>query len=521
MRYRLFLLLALISILVIPTRIMATEPNLELIGAWWGSPERASIAVSGQGITPVTVFLRAKASIKVKQLMLIIPPPLTDAQGKRESTVVPLLQLGRDKFSPDEAFYSTFYVNIPSEATTSYRFRLKVNYDIITPTPSLNETAEFEFTLKVEGTSIVSFSLSGKLVEGESSVLKLQIHNSGSGEATITSVQVSASYSKVLNPMIQQMYKLPPGETIHYDIGAYVPKGIDKDEDIILVTVSYQSGGGSITLSKAFKLPIESSNGNNTEESPFLSVESDRDMLEAGAVTPVKLTIKNLGAEKARDVKLQISSQTVTVVGPSLYYLGDLNPGDIKEINMKLIPSEQVKSYQITLTFTYKEYVKGEDVEKQSTLTVGFGRSEQAKLAISSLEGSYTNKRIRIKGMLANIGNREAEHVNVSMEGDGCYTSSYIGSLGDGESTGFSLTCPISELKSPLKLRVKVKYLASPDKWVDVFREITIEPPQEKVSQPQQSGFSVESLAISAVAGIIVGIILGRLIFRRGEEVEV
>ncbi len=508
----LFLLLPLIQ-------VMASEPNFELVNAWWGTPERASVAVSGQGITPLTVFLKAKAPVKVNFLELELPSPLTDAQGGRVAKAIPSLQLGRNVFSQGEVFYSTFYVNIPAGASSAYRFRLKVNYDLMGIRPSVNNTDELEFSLKVEGASVVTFTLSGKLIEGSSTVLKLNIHNSGSGSATITSVQVSASYSKVLNPMIQQMYQLPPGKTITYDIGAFVPKGVDKDEDIVVVTVSYQSAGKSITVSKAFKLPIESNNENSSEESPYLSVKSDQDMLEAGALSKVNLVIENLGGEEARDVRLQLSSKTVTIVGPSLHYLGDLAPGDSKQVTIELIPSEQAKSYELMLTFSYREYVEGEDVEKQSTLTVGFGRREQAKIVISSLEGSYLNGRIRVRGLLANIGNREADHINVSMEGSNCFSSSYVGSLGDGESTGFSLTCSVEELKSPVKLKVKVRYLASPDKWEETYREITVEPPQTKTAQAQQAGgYNFYAVAVAAVAGVLVGLVLGRVIFRRGEE---
>ncbi len=513
----------LLILLLLPLyQVLASEPNFELVNAWWGTPERASTAVSGQGITPLTVFLKAKASVRVNYLELEIPPPLTDAQGRRVAKVIPSLQLGRNVFSKGEAFYSTFYVDVPAVGSSSYKFKLRVNYDLMGASPSLNNTDELEFGLKVEGASTITFTLSGNLLEGASTVLKLNIHNSGRGTATITSIQVSASYAKVLNPMIQQMYQLPPGKTITYDIGALVPKGVDKDEDVVMVSISYQSAGKSITLSKAFKIPIESSDQGSGEESPYLAVETDQDMLEAGALSKVNLVVKNLGGEEARDVRLQLNSKTVTIVGPSLHYLGDLAPGDSESVEIELIPSEQAKSYELMLTFTYKEYVEGEDVEKQTTLTLGFGRREQAKIVISSLEGSYLNGRVRVRGLLANIGNREADHINVSMEGSNCFSSSYVGSLGDGESTGFSLTCSVNELSSPIKLKVKVRYLASPEKWEETYREITVEPPQAKTNQAQQAGgYNVYALAIAALAGILVGLVLGRLIFKRGEEIEV
>ena len=103
-------------------------------------------------------------------------------------------------------------------------------------------------------------------------------------------------------------------------------------------------------------------------------------------------------------------------------------------------------------------------------------------------------------------------------------TSTYLGELDEGESTGFALSCQVSEDKLPPKIGVVVKYLASPENWKEARREVSVEGPQP-TEQPSKTAVNMTDpryAVVWAVAGLVIGLVVGKVVFgRRSEEVEV
>lgn len=529
-RRNLFLLVLLILLPIFP--VSAVKGKVSLVDYGWGTQQNALVVHSGDGIVPLTLVFKVSVeenhTLRPLEARLDIPSPLKNPNGGRIERLIPSVQLGRNDFEDSEGFALTFSVNVPTRTPPGwYNFKVNLSYEIIDKDGNVvrKSSREFTFSLEVKGRSLVDFTLIGKAIKGESSTLYLVLRNVGKEDVHITSIQISAPLVKILNPSISGDNLLTPGSSVRYDIGAFADKGLDQDSDKVAIMVHYRSGGNEYTASKVFTIPLATKNDEGSKTSPSLIVTSDKHMLYAGISNEVRLTIENVGDERARKVKLQLSSQTITVLGPTLFDLGDMDPGSSRVIDLKLLPSENTKSYRLGLSFTYIEKENGDDVTKQLSTEVGFGRIEEARIVISSLEASYSGDRLRVRGNLANVGNRRADNINATIESGVCAgTSTYLGELDNGESTGFSLTCRVTKEELPSKISVLVKYLASPENWKETRREVTIEVPQsiEQKSTETKAFIDPKYALIWAIAGLIVGLIVGKVVFgRRSEEIEV
>ncbi len=528
------MLLFFLVLLLLPiSTSMAVKGSLKLVDYGWGTQKEALIVHSGDGVVPLSTVLQVSVeenhTLRPLEAILSIPQPLRNPNGGQIERVIPGIQLGKDRFEDGEGFSLTFSVEVPTKTPPGwYDFRLNLTYEVLDEDGDVVRRGanEFQFSLEVKGRSAVDFTLTGKGIKGKSSTLYLVLKNVGREDAVVTSVQLSASLIKILNPMISGGVLLTPGSSTRYDIGIYVDENIDQDSDKVAVLVYYSSGGKEYSFSRVFDIPLIEENGEEEEASPSIIVLSDTHMLYAGIPNDVSLLIKNVGDETARKLRLQLSSQTITVLGPSLFDFGDLEPGESETVSLKLLPSEDSKSYRLNLQFTYIEKQDDEDVTKELSTEVGFGRIEEARVVISSLEASYSKGRLRVRGNLANVGNRQADNVNVTIDSGACIgTSTYLGELDEGESTGFALSCKISEDKLPQKVGVLVKYLASPENWGETKREVVVEGQAVATQQPQQAtGGPMDPRfgIVWALAGLIIGLLAGKVIFgRRSEEVEV
>ncbi len=519
-------------VLLLPlTPSFAMKGSLSLVDYSWGNQKGSIVVHSGDGIVPLFVAFQVSVeenhTLRPLEAILTIPNPLKNPNGGNKETLLPGIQLAKESFKDGEGFLLTFNVEVPTKTLPNwYNFDLNVSYEILNKDGDVVKKGsnDFHFKLEVKGRSTIDFTLAGRGVKGESSTLYLTLKNMGKEDAIITSVQLSAPLIKILNPSISGGALLTPGSAVKYDIGAYVDENIDQDSDKVAVVVHYSSGGKEYSASKVFNIPLVEKNSKET--SPSIIVLSGKHMLSAGISNDVDLIVKNVGDETAKRVRLQLSSKTLTVLGPSLFDLGDLNPGDSRNISLSLLPSEDSESYRLNLQFTYKEKEDSKDVTKEFTTEVGFGRIEEARVVISSLDASYSLGRLRIRGNLANVGNREADNVNVTIDSGACIgTSTYLGELDNGESTGFVLSCKVSPDELSQKIGVTVKYLASPENWKESRREVAVEGQTSMASNKSRQAalMNPEYGIIWALAGLIIGIILGKIAFgrRRSEEVEV
>ncbi len=526
-------ILPIFIVLLLPlTSLLAIKGSVSLIDYGWGNQKGSIIVHSGDGIVPLFTLLQVSIekdhTLRPLEATLTIPNPLKNPNGGNKEALLPGIQLAKENFKDGEGFSLTFNVEVPTKTPPNwYDFGLNISYEILNKDGDVVKKGSnnFYFKLEVKGRSTIDFTLAGKGVKEESSTLYLTLRNMGKEDAIITSVQLSAPLIRILNPSISGGALLTPGSIVRYDIGAYVGENVDQDFDKVAVIIHYSSGGKDYGVSKVFNIPLVEKNGEE-ETAPSIIILSNKHLLNAGISNDVRLIVKNVGDETARKVRLQLSSKTLTILGPSLFDLGNLNPGNSRNVSISLLPSEDSKSYRLDLQFMYKEKEDNKDTTKELTTEIGFGRIEEARVVISSLDASYSIGRLRIRGNLANVGNREADNVNVTIDSGVCIgTSTYLGELDNGESTGFVLSCKVDLSKFSQKIGVTVRYTASPENWKKSRREVTIEgqATSTSVKSSQTSGLmNPEYGVIWALAGLIIGLIIGKVSFgRRSKEVEV
>lgn len=531
----------LISFLLVPAPFFTGEAKnwgLVLVDYRWGTKEQPSLVYAGDGLVYLTVTLRAyvaenktwaQYTLNPFEATLEIPKPLRSPNGESVGRISPSLQLSKSKFSDGESFQLTFPVEVPSTTPPGrYEFRLNVSYRIYDSENYIvyKGYETFTFSLEVRGVSPVRVYLTGSAIEGDTSVLTLKVTNGGNEDIQISSIVLSSTYIRLLNPNVGSQIILIPNTSASFDIGAFVERGTGRKYDRIAVTVQYRSGGKYYSVSEVFSIPIYRTEA--TENRPSLVAYSNTSMVYGGVPTRVLMTVENVGDETARKTRLQVSSQTASILGANLFDLGDLMPGDKKNVTLEILPSEDRSSYDIAMQLSYREFESGLDVEKQTSIQVSLARIQEARVVISSVSATYSSGRLRVFGNIANVGDRDAKYVNVTIYSGACAgTSTYIGDLKVGESTGFTLSCETARVTRTLE--VSVGYLASPGKWKEEKREVTVSGTMGNLTTGNftfrnfstarpSSTANITYWLIWLAAGLILGIVIGRLMFRRGSE---
>lgn len=529
-------LTSLLLLLLIPTFYGDAKLwGLVLVDYRWGGREQPSVVYAGDGLVYLTVTLRAfvtenktwaQYTLSPFEATLEIPKPLRGPNGENVERISPSLQLTKTRFADGESFQLSFPIEVPSNTPAgSYEFKLNVSYRIYDADNYIVDRGYdiFTFDLEVRGASPIYVYLKGSAIEGDTSILTLKVVNGGSEDVQISSIVLASTFIRLLNPSIGGQVILAPNSSTAFQVGAFVERGTGRKYDRVAVTVHYRSGGKYHSMSQVFNVPILRTEA--TENKPSIIVSSSISSVYGGIPTNITLSVENKGDETARRTKLQVSSQTMSVLGANLFYLGDLMPEEVRDITLEVLPSEDQPSYSITLQFTYREFDNGVDVEKQEIVQVSLGKVQEAKVVISSASATYSSGRLRIFGNVANTGDRDAKFVNVTIYSGACVgTSTYIGDLKSGESTGFTLACEVP--RAPRAVGVVVGYLASPGNWKEAERELTVSGTQMNAT----GNFTFRNASIGRIAspmmnltywivwlaaGLLIGLVAGRVMFRR------
>lgn len=534
----------LLLLLVVPFPLFNGDAKLwglVLVDYRWGTREQPGIVYAGDGLVYITVTLRAfvtenatwtQYTLSPFEATLEIPKPLRGPNGENVEKISPSLQLSKTRFMDGESFQLSFPVEVPSTTPAgNYEFKLNVSYRIYDAENYIVDRGYeiFTFNLEVRVSSPVYVYLKGSAIEGDTSVLTLKVVNGGPEDVQISSIMLTSTFIKLLNPNIGSQVILTPNSSLVFQVGTFVERGTGRRYDRIAVTVQYRSGGKYYSISQVFNVPIFKTEA--TENKPSIVVNSNTSSVYGGVQSVITLLVENMGDEAARKVKLQVSSQTVSILGSNLFYLGDLMPGERRDVKLEILPLEDQSSYSITLQFTYREFDNGVDVEKQENAQVSLGRIQEAKVVISTASATYSSGRLRVFGNIANVGDRDAKFVNVTIYSGACMgTSTYVGDLKSGESTGFTLSCEVARV--PRSVGVVVGYLASPGNWREAKRELTVSGAQmnatgnftfRNVSVGRVAGptINVTYWIVWLAAGLTIGLVVGRVIFRRKEVPQI
>jgi len=280
---------------------------------------------------------------------------------------------------------------------------------------------------------------------------------------------------------------------------------------------------------------------------PEIVVSTNKTSLMPGREQSVLIKVRNVGDQTANRVEIVFQQgQGMTILGPSSIYIGDMQRGDERVISLKVLPSTGADYYLLPAVINYMRWYQGDYVSLQKQLSLGFSSVQRAEVIIASAQATQSGGSVRITGVLANTGNRDASNVNVTAFGFAgefpargnfsrrnvtrgnvtvrnvtrisgiCRAASYIGSIKQGDTSSFYLSCNIGNATLSF-LNLTVNYEESPGSY---GRYSTIIPVLGsfnvgiQTTRTAQGGISYAYALLLIAASLIVGFILGRVIHR-------
>jgi len=535
--------------------------GLSLANARWGTPTEIISGDAGS-ITPLTVFLMnsGNGNIAVINATLYMQEPLSSPQGDKYEVVYPKVQIQNNQVKPGDVIPITFTVNIPSYAAGVYNFSLVVYYNITTTStappmyvktgstvlyaPSTTVTtsnidkASFTFSLRVNQKPNIKVDRIWTVLEDNSAAeLDFIITNSGDKEIKLQSATVSGDIVQVLNPTVYINEWLQPGSFYRLKTRVNVPKGASSNGyALVTVTISYQLGSAVVQKSEVFRFDI----GGSGSLGPQIVVSTNTTSLIPGREQEVRIKVRNVGDQTANRVEITFQQgQGIIIMGPSSIYIGDMRKGDERVISLIVLPSTGADYYMLPAVVTYMRWYQGDYVGLQKQLSLGFSSVQRAEVIIASAQATQSGGSIRITGVLANTGNRDASNVNVTAFGltgelpsgrnfsrgmvenatrfsGVCRAASYIGSIKQGDTSSFYLSCNIGNATLNF-INLTVNYEASPGNYnkystlLPVSRSFITE---IQATRTTSAGISYIYAILLIAASLLVGFILGRAIHR-------
>ncbi len=510
------LALALILASAVQVSSRPDETDVEVVRAFWATPGGGN-PYPGVGPVRLVVYLKnvGSGSIRPDFIILHIPRPLRTGEGDNQSWISPA-----GPISPGQTVRLDFDLYVPASARPGrYNFTLELNYTEVRVERFrvVRETREEEvsFLLALRQGPEVRMVISPpeSAEEGEIFKVWLVLDNVGSEQIALQSLRVTSPNAEVLTQDLGSPGQLAPGESLTREVYVRAPRDSPDECVILIASATYAVGGEARTDEATVSIPL----------SPHkfrFSVDVDRSSLTPGEENEVTIFIRNVGSAAAEDVEVSVgASEGLTVVGPSEFWLGDIPPGGEAAIEVDLLPIGSLQAYTIALTISPSD---GEP----DAVTVGFSSSEMGNVSIASLKAEYDGEKLKVRGVLANLGSGTARYVNVSLTSGPCRgESNYIGDLDSGETSGFYLSCEAS-LAGEEEVTVSAYYQASPGVWRTATKSTTVLAPGSTGGQGAAGAGGGGNVSgggagggiltyLAAAAGIISGFFAGKIYVER------
>lgn len=508
MRYReAALLILLISA---PLALAGAEADqscdvLQADGASWTPENYRGPVFPGTGLVHVSLGVRNNGtrSVTVLDAEVRLPPGIKSVSGSSSLRLPTPVAIGpRQRTSLEFDAYVTAAAD-PGTALITLEF----NFSEAGMRSAEPRTCVVSYRLRVTRPpelTLIHRPLS--LLQGSTGTLRVTLVNRGEADARIVSVQV---FSRELTPLLTSLAEgvvIGPGEWADLDVPVSAPADFE-GEALIALKVRYAFEAGERTAE--FSLPVRVS----PEGEADLVISVSETGLSPGVENEIDLTIENEGDSRAEGVHLSIQpGQGITVLGPSSVRLGDIGPGESTRVGLRLLPSEAVEAYELKVEAAYSS--GGRSAER--TVTLGFYRSQRARVTVTSLSSEWVAGKLYMRGLLANVGDRRAKSVNVTVVDGACEGQGvFLGELDAEETLTFSISCEPAGNETSATLRVY--YMAAPGQLE--FSDSRVSVPAESPELPSGGSPGATPLrgaqgtlaAVAAVAAAGIGLVIGRL----------
>ena len=377
-----------------------------------------------------------------------------------------------------------------------YQVRLNVTYREMTVRAE-EESQALTASLRVARPPELVMTLigPGSVEPGEPFTVTVVLRNSGEAELTVDGVEVSAYGASPVSQFWPAPGLIRPGGVARIEVDL-----VAQSEDVVVaVTARYSHLAGSSAVQETVRISGEA-------PEPRLYVEAEPTSLLPGSESRVRLVLRNSGDAEAGSVEVTLIPRAgLSLVGASRASVGDIPPGGEAELEVSLLPSEEAVSYWLDLAVRYST----ERGERAENLSVGFSREEGAALDLLSVSAQREEEGLKVRGILVNLGNREAGSILVEVESGGCVGSTFLGDVGPGESAGFSVRCSGEPGDS---VSVRVSYERRPGERVSLEGSAAVPAEEEAEAEATEGGGA--GLEAVVLAGLL-GFVLGGAVFRR------
>ena len=270
---------------------------------------------------------------------------------------------------------------------------------------------------------------------GQSLVLSLEISNQGTVEIRNAKVRLDANNPFVLlESSEKQIDLIQIGKSRIVEYNLFVESSAVSAVYEIPVHITY----GGFELNKDIQIRVQ-----GTPKFKLLSMNSDP--INPGNQASISVTIQNIGTGKAKRTTATFSSASAYVkpiFSGGNVYIGDVNPGEKKEIEFNILASYDAE-YGVhagTINVTFEDESGNTITEK---FDVGILISGEPKLQIVKVEIDQKTRELSVE--MSNIGTAEARAINAKLVTDGkTVDTDYVTSVKIDKRTTFSFILPSS-----------------------------------------------------------------------------
>ncbi len=345
---------------------------------------------------------------------------------------------------------------------------------------------------------------------GESLDISLSLKNYGTGTSDNVKIEVVGDENNVIVPVGKTTYffdQVSAGEEVELDLELFVGTPSKSGSYAVGLTVTYDNETGSRSQETLYYWISVEASGEAIKVTDYTLPES----IAPGNVLSAELTLKNTASSSIKNVIMTVPDTDVfTPVGLARIYVGDLAPGDEKEVDFQVAVEGDTEpnTYPLSLAFDYANAQK--EAQTAVSETLGLKIVSEPSISVSLRESEppvlIPGKTSTATLELANTGSASVYYLVVEPVNGYAVSpqSVYIGNLNpdDYDSVDFEITPPRDAEESE-QFSLKLTYRDSYNEQVSEKKDIAL-----RTVSPQEGKTYVDSGTSLTTLGAILAVLV-------------
>jgi len=331
----------------------------------WGTPTSPIGASPGDRDLPLTVTFQYLYPVSASSVeaLLTLPTGFSLYDGTNQTFAATSTGV-----STNSVFQMTFggIFLSPSISLGAYNFSLNLWAYLPTSGGSTILPENLTVSVYVEGNPQLQFSTSTpSLLSGQVDDIPVLVTNSGSGNASLLSLSVSASGISIISPLLEIPY-LAAGNTTAVNVEAYVPSSASGSALSLSILATYEdSYGDQRSTSQTVGFYVSAAPASQ------LFFQTGDYSLVPGTTNDVSFTLTNTGTSPVFQVHTLVASPAQASVLTQFPTVSELKSNASVTDSMEIYVSDSIANSPLEITFS-TTYVNGQGVPGSYTQNVGF-----------------------------------------------------------------------------------------------------------------------------------------------------